>query len=173
MKHKKGKTINYYMRSLHRDIGFLVVGLTIIFSISGIILIYRDTDFLKKEKQVEKTLAPNMQETELRRALHLRKFRILKDEKEIIYFPNGTYNKETGAVKYSAKELPAFLNKFNGLHRASSRNILHWASLVYGILLMFLAVSSFWMYKPKTKMFRRGTAIASIGIVLAGMLLFF
>lgn len=40
-------TIHYWIRSLHRDIGFFLVGLTLVYVFSGILLIYRDTGFLQ------------------------------------------------------------------------------------------------------------------------------
>ncbi len=173
MKHKtKRKTLNRDMRSLHRNIGFFVVGLIIIFSINGIVLIYRNTEFLKKEKFVEKTLDPNLEASELGKVLYLRNFKVLKEEEEMVYFQDGTYNKVTGDIKYSSKELPAFLSKFNKLHMSSSIELVHWASLIFGILLMFLAISSFWMYKPQTRMFRRRVFIAFIGVTFAVILLF-
>ena len=50
MKAKEKKSVHYYMRSLHRDVGFLVLGFTFIYALSGIVLVYRDTDFLKSER---------------------------------------------------------------------------------------------------------------------------
>ncbi len=171
MEEKENKSINNCIRSLHRDIGFFVIGFTIIYSISGIVLIYRDTDFLKHETLVEKTLSPNMEASELGKVLHLRDFKILKNEGEIEYFQNGTYNKVTGFVKYSKKELPTILNNFNNLHKASSKNLKHLFSTIFGILLFFLAISSFWMFKTKTKLYRRGICIAGLGVVCAIILL--
>ncbi|MFZ4726404.1 MAG: hypothetical protein ACOYMD_13290 [Paludibacter sp.] len=168
---KSKKSINYYMRSLHRDIGFFLVGLTVIYCISGVILIYRDTDFLRHDKLTEKKLPPNMDECELGKMLWKRDFKILKCEGNILYFQNGTYNKVSGVVKYNEKELPSFLSKFNRLHKSPSKNLVHWFTTIYGILLLFLAVSSFWMFNSKTKLFRRGIFIASIGIGAALILL--
>ncbi len=159
------------MRSLHRDIGFFVIGLVIIYSLSGIVLIYRDTGFMKTEKLIERTLSPNMDASELGKVLYVREVKVLKEEGGIVYFQNGNYNKVTGEIKYSSKELPFILTKFNKLHKAPSRNVIHWVSLIFGILILFLAISSFWMYKPKTKMFRRGIFIAGIGVVIAVIIL--
>jgi len=173
MEHKTNKSINYYMRTLHRDIGFLVIGFTLIFCISGILLIFRETEFLKKEQIVEKTMSPNMEGSDISKALHLRDFKILKEEGNIIYFQNGNYDKSTGNISYSTKELPSFLNKLNNIHKTSSKSFIHWFTLIYGVALLFLAVSSFWMYKPKTKMFRRGIGFAAIGFVIAAIVMFF
>jgi hypothetical protein len=172
MEAKEKKSINYYMRALHRDIGFFVIGLTIIYSISGIVLIYRETGFLKHEKQIEKQLSPNIKESELGMILHIRNFEILKTEGNVIYFQNGTYNKTSGIVKYSEKGLPTVLEKFNNLHKKSSKNLTHLFSTIFGILLFFLAISSFWMFKLKTKMFRRGIIFAGLGFIIAIILLF-
>lgn len=165
------KSFNYNMRCLHRDIGFFLIGITIIYSISGIVLIYRDTDLLKQDVVIERELAPNLEASELGGILHKRDFKVLKSEGDIVYFQDGTYNRATGVVKYKSKELPSFLNKFNSLHKSSSRNIVHWFTTIYGILLLFLAISSFWMFNAKSKPFRRGIFIAGAGIVVSLILL--
>lgn len=165
------KSFNYYMRCLHRDIGFFLIGLTIIYSISGIVLIYRDTDLLKHDVVIEKKLTPNMDASEIGGVLHMRDFKILKSEGDIVYFQDGTYNSATGVVKFTTKELPSFLNKFNGLHKSSSRNLAHWFTTIYGVLLLFLAISSFWMFNAKSKPFRRGIFIAGVGIAASLVLL--
>ncbi len=169
---KKAKSSHAFMRSLHRDIGFLVVGFIFIYAISGIVLIYRDTDFLKKEKQIERELSPNLSDSELGMALHSRNFKVLKTEGSVLYFKNGTYNKETGVVNYSDKALPSFLEKFNGLHKTSSKSVSHWFSIIFGLSLLFLGISSFWMFKPGTSLFRRGILLTGTGFIVAVVLLF-
>ncbi|MEL7588126.1 MAG: hypothetical protein AAGU19_15570 [Prolixibacteraceae bacterium] len=101
----KTHTLNRYMRLLHRDIGYFIAGLVLIYALSGIILIYRDTDLLKRETQLQKKLAPGMGASELGPALHLRDFKLLKEENGIIRFQNGSYDKSTGIASYSSKEL--------------------------------------------------------------------
>lgn len=166
------KTISHYMRSLHRDIGFFVIGLTIIYAISGLVLMYRDTGLLKQEKQIERQIEPDVKEHELGMKLHIRGFEVTKTEGEIVYFKQGTYNKTTGVAKYTDKVLPGFIEKFNKLHRAPSKSFIHWASFILGFSLIFLAISSFWMYKPKSKSFRRGLILSGIGLVVSVILLF-
>jgi hypothetical protein len=172
MERKEKKSINYYMRALHRDIGFFVIGLTVIYSLSGILLIYRDTSFFKHEKQIERKLNPGIPESELGMVLHVKDFDVIKTDGDIVYFHNGTYNKTTGVANYKDKILPAFLDKFNNLHKASNRALVHWFTTIFGILLFFLAISSFWMYKPNTRLFRRGFILTGIGLLAAILLLF-
>jgi hypothetical protein len=35
------KSFQHYVRSLHRDLGFITIGLVVVYSLSGIILIHR------------------------------------------------------------------------------------------------------------------------------------
>ncbi|MCY1719685.1 hypothetical protein OU798_04990 [Prolixibacteraceae bacterium Z1-6] len=166
MERKRERKRRYTMRSLHRDIGFFVIGITIIYGLSGILLLYRDTDFLKSEKNIERVVAPNLKSTELGAALRMKGFKVVDEADDKIHFNNGSYNPATGEVKYTAKELPAFLNKLNGFHKIASSNVMHYVALVYALLLLFLAVSSFWMFKSKTIIFKRGLYLTGAGVVL-------
>lgn len=170
MKAKEKKSFRYYMRALHRDIGFFMIGLIVVYSISGITLIYRDTGFLKHETRKEVKLQPGIDAKGLGNALHMRFFEVVKEEGGIIYFQGGTYDQATGIAIYTEKELPAWLSKLDNLHKISSQSIAHWFSALFGILLLFLALSSFWMFKPASKLFRRGIWFAGTGILLAVVL---
>lgn len=99
MENKEKKSKTHYMRSLHRDIVFFVIGLIVIYSISGVVLIYRDTNFLKHDAVVEKKLSPDMDVSELGKVLRLRDFKVVKTNGQIVHFQNGTYNKKTGIAK--------------------------------------------------------------------------
>lgn len=171
MELKKRKSVGYYMRSLHRDIGFFLIGITIIYCISGIVLVYRDTNLLKHEAITERVIKPNMEGPELGMMLHIWDFKIIKSEGDIIYFQSGNYNKATGAVIYKEKVLPSFLGSFTKLHKTSSQSAIHWIPIIFGILLSFLAISSFWMFKVKTKPFRRGMYITVAGFIVAFIVL--
>ena len=171
-----GKTLTYYMRVLHRDIGFLMIGLTLVFALSGILLVYRSTDFMKSETQVTRTLEPAMTIEDVGRALHLRKLAVGEDDGRRVAFSagamasDGRYDRETGEVSYTTQQLPSVLEKLNALHKTGSGSPLHWFSVVYGGLLTFLALSSLWMFKPKTRPFRRGLVLAGVGFAAAAAL---
>lgn len=171
MQQKEKKSFSQYMRSLHRDIGFLVMGLTIIYCVSGIMLIYRHTGLLKHETLIEKQISPDLEATELCGVLRLRNFKVLGEEDNVIYFNAGTYNKTTGLAVYSVKKLPPLLNKFTRLHKSSNKNSIHWFTTVFGILLLFMAISSLWMLKFKEKLYHKGIYIMGIGILAAIILL--
>ena len=166
------KTIQQLIRNLHRDIGFIVVGLTVIYVLSGILLIYRDSDFLKFEKVVEKTVSINLNEKDLGNALHIRNIEVIENKGDSIVFSNGVYCKSTGAVQYTEKTHPEFLNKMNSFHKSSNKDIKHWFSIIYAILLFFLAISSFWMFKSGTKKFYRGVILTALGLLIAMVFLY-
>lgn len=172
----KGRSLAYYVRILHRDIGFLLVGLTLVFSLSGILLLYRQTDLLKSDTTVTRTLSAGLSAEEMGKALHLRKIKVGGDDGRYVLFSSdssvrdGKYDRTRGAVTYTEKQLPLLLERLNQLHKTSSSDSIHWVIALYGVLLTFLAVSSFWMFKPSTRQFRRGLTFAVGGIAAAAAL---
>jgi hypothetical protein len=53
------------MRLLHRYIGYFMAGIMAVYAISGVLLIYRDTGFLKKEKKFDKVIEANIPKDKL------------------------------------------------------------------------------------------------------------
>lgn len=173
MEAKKSKSFNYYMRGLHRDIGYFTFGLIVIYALSGIALIYRNTDFLKHEVTVEKQLKPEMPIEDVGKELRIREFKVIKTEGEIVFFQNGSYNKTSGEAVFTSKEVIFPFNKFINFHKAISSKATHWFNLVFGTLVLFMAISSLWMFKPGTKTFRRGMILVGVGILFTVLLLLF
>ena len=173
MENKERKSGNYYMRIFHRYAGFFIFGFVILYGLSGIALIYRDTDFLKQEKKVNLNLSPGINPSELGSALRMREFKVEKTEGDIIYFQGGWYNKATGNAEQTIKDLIFPFNKLTNLHKTPSKNSLHWFTLIFGIVMLFLAVSSLWMFKPGSVVFRKGLIISFAGIACAVILLYF
>ncbi len=171
MYQEKKRSLTKLMRSLHRDIGALVVGLTIIFALSGIIFVYRDVGLLHYDKTIQRNLAPNLDESSLGAALHLRGYKVLENNADEIVFQGGRYKKSTGMAVYKNNEYPALFKKLAMLHKSVSASAIHWVTLCYAILLLFLAISSFWMYNPKTKVFKRFLFLSGVGFVFSAVLL--
>lgn len=171
MEEKKRKSLNYYMRSLHRDLGYLTFGLMVIYALSGTVLLYRNTDFMKKEAVVERQLKPGLSDEELGREMRMREFKVTKTEGDVVYFQSGTYNKASGMTSYKQKDVIFPFNKFINFHKSISSNKMHWFNLISGFIFLFLAVSSLWMFKPNTKTFKRGMVFTVVGIVLTVIVL--
>ncbi len=155
------KSTHSIMRALHRDIGYFVVGLTMIYVISGIVLVFRDTSFLKVKTEIRKELEPNLNANALGQELHIKRFKVEKTEGEVLHFKNGTYNQTSGVAEYTSESLPGFLEKMTKLHKSSSKSPTAWLNIIYGVLLGYLVISAFWMYKPKAKLFKRGAILSA------------
>ena len=166
------KSFGFYMRSLHRDLGFFIVGLIIIVSLSGLVQIYRDTDFLKEEAQIERILRPGLTIDQVRESLRIKDFKVLRAEGDIVYFQNGTYNSASGHVKYTVKNVAYPFNKFIDFHKSSSKKLSHWFTTIFGVLLLFMAISAFCKLTRGSRVYKQGIVLVTAGILLALLFVF-
>lgn len=160
------------MRVLHRYLGFFLAGIMAVYATSGMVLIFRNTDFLKREKQIEKVIETNVSAEALGEKLRIRGLKVTKEEGDFIYFEQGSYNKTSGEAKYKEKSLPFVLEKMTKLHKATTNDPLFWLNIFFGASLLFFVVSAFWMFRPKTKTFKIGLYYTLGGIALTLIMLF-
>jgi len=159
------------MRVYHRYLGYFLAGIMAVYAVSGTAMIFRDTDFLKFDKQVERQLKPGIKNEELGRELRMRDLNITKEEGDIVSFKQGTYNKATGTAKYTTKEWPAFIEKLSQLHKADTNSPLFFLNVFFALSLLFFVISAFWMFMPKTTIFKKGLYFTLAGIVLTIILI--
>lgn len=164
-------TVSKNMRIWHRYLGFFLAGIMAVYALSGVILIFRDTDFLKREKKLEKKLAAGLNAEQVGKEIKIRELKFEKEDGDIKIFKQGTYNKSTGETKYTTKSLPFVLDKFTKLHKANTKHPLFYLNIFFGVSLLFFVLSSFWMFRPKTSIFKRGLYFAAAGIILTIILL--
>ena len=160
------------MRVYHRYLGFFLAGIMAIYSISGIIMIFRDTDFLKKEHHKVLTVAPNLKSDEIGPAIKLKNLKIKSDTLDVVTFEQGTYNKATGVAEFTVKELPYIVNKITKMHKATNKDPLYYLNIFFGLSLFFFVISSFYMFMPGTTIFKKGMYFTLAGIVLTLVMLF-
>ncbi|MFT5834052.1 MAG: putative iron-regulated membrane protein [Cognaticolwellia sp.] len=160
------------MRIIHRYLGFFLAGIMAVYALSGIVLIFRDTDFLKQKEVIVEKLEPDIPKEKLGKALDIRKLKVEKAVGDIYYFKDGTYNKVTGEASYIKKELPLILDKMTHLHKSKSGEPLFFLNIFFGLSLLFFVISAFWMFMPSTSVFRKGMYFTLGGIVLTLLLLF-
>ncbi len=165
-------TIHNSMRIYHRYLGFFLAGIMAVYAISGVVMIFRDTDFLKREKQMEKHLAPGLKVDELGQAIRIRNLKADSETNDLIRFQQGYYNKITGLAVYTMKSLPGGIEKLTQLHKASTKQPLFYLNVFFGMGLLFFVISSFWMFMPKTTIFKKGLYFALAGLLLTLILLF-
>jgi uncharacterized iron-regulated membrane protein len=160
------------MRVYHRYLGFFLAGIMAIYSISGIIMIFRDTDFLKQENQKVLTVATGLESHAVGAAIKIKNLKIISDTLDVITFPQGTYNKITGVADFKVKELPYLLDKMTKMHKATNKDPLYYFNIFFGLSLFFFVISSFYMFMPGTTIFKKGMYFTLAGIVLVLVMLF-
>ncbi|WP_419175389.1 hypothetical protein [Desulfosediminicola sp.] len=168
------KTFSYsqYLRSLHRDIGYFVIGLTVIFTLSGLLLVFRDTAFLKYPSVVKKDLQTEMGTGEVQSALKLKRVTVVDTEGETYRIVSGNeqigiYDLVSGKAEYTTYTYPNLVNKLNMLHKATFASAHSFLAIIYGILLLFLALSPLCFHRPGSRLFRRSLTYLGGGLVFA------
>ncbi|UII76659.1 PepSY domain-containing protein [Flagellimonas sp. HMM57] len=168
----KQRDFSNRIRTYHRYLGFFLAGIMAVYALSGIVLIFRDTDFLKKEYHYEKQLKAGLNATQVGSEVKIKRLKFTTTDGKIATFKQGTYNIETGQVEYTLKKLPYVLDKMAHLHKAKSADPLYFLNIFFGLALLFFVVSSFWMFLPKTTIFKKGLLFTAAGLVVTLVLLF-
>lgn len=168
----KKQTPGQKMRVIHRYLGFFLAGIMAVYAISGIVLIFRNTDFLKREVQIEKTIEANITAAQLGQKLKIKRLKVDRQVGSIMYFKNGTYNVQTGEAQYTIERLPFFLDKMTKMHKATTNSPLFFLNIFFGLGLLFFVISAFFMYTPTSSVFRKGLYWTIGGIILTLIILF-
>ncbi len=159
-------------RLLHRYLGFFLLGIMAMYAITGIVLVFRNTDAFKQTTAYAKTVDPNLDAEALGKALDIRRLEIERTEAGVAYFKQGTYNLTTGEAAYAKTELPVILDKFTKLHKATTDSPLYWLNIFFGASLLFFVVSAVWMYLPGGPILRKGLWFSLAGAVVVLVMLY-
>jgi len=165
-------TMHNSMRVYHRYLGFFLTGIMAVYALSGTVLIFRETDFLKSEKQIEKNIPKDIKTEDLGKEMRMRDFKVEKEEGGIVYFKNGSFNRQTGIAQFKVKLLPFVMEKMVNMHKATTNSPLFFMNIFFGMSLLFFVISTFWMFLPKTSIFKKGLYFTLAGIILTLLMLF-
>lgn len=160
------------MREIHRYLGFFLAGIMAIYAISGISLIFRNTDTFKNKTEISTTIETGLQADQLGKNLKIRRLKVDKVEGKMMFFKDGQYNAETGEVSYIKKEVPMILDKLQHLHKATTKDPLFYLNIFFGLSLLFFVISAFWMFLPSSKTFKKGLIFTAAGMILVLIMLF-
>ncbi|THH39747.1 PepSY domain-containing protein [Neolewinella litorea] len=160
------------MRILHRYLGFFLAGVMAVYAISGIVLIFRNTNFLKHEETVERQLEANLEPEAVAEELRLKEATVERAEGEVLYFAGATYNAATGVSTKQEMKLPFLLDKMTHLHKANTKSTLFYFNIFFGLSLLFFVISAFWMFLPGGRILQKGLIYTAAGVVLTLILLF-
>ena len=88
-----------------------------VYAISGIVMIFRETELLKSGREIERQLGLDLPDAEVGSTLRIKEFKVERSEGSLIYSREGTYDKKTGLAKYKSKQLPYVMDKMTKLQR--------------------------------------------------------
>lgn len=164
---------------LHRDIGYLAVGLTIIFAISGIAV--NHVQDWNPNFSIEKNafkINPDTSLTKDQQAYYVAKELNVGAPIESIFRPSAEelhiflenqkieYNLITGHGIHEIVNERAVLHDFNFLHLNHPKKVWTYISDLYALALLFLAVSGMFVLKGKKGIAGRGKWLMSIGVLI-------
>jgi hypothetical protein len=167
-------------RITHRDIGYLIAGLTIIYAVSGIALNHKNNwnpNYIIESSSFKTDLSLSRNSFNNETALQILEALDLKDRFKTFYYPSG--NKVTIFVDGGYVQL----NKLTGegtIERISKRplffqiNFLHYNpgrwwkyfSDIYCIALILVTITGLFIIKGRNGITKRGAILTIAGIVL-------
>jgi hypothetical protein len=160
-------------RQYHRWLGFFLAGIMGVYATSGILLIFRPTDFLKYEYTQVSQLTPGLTSQSLPTELRVKGLKVIDENENSIMLNMGEYDKTTGNATITSKDYPIVLSKMVKLHKATNNSPLFFLNIAFGIGLLFFVISAFLMFIPKLPMYKNGLKIAGIGAVATVLVVIF
>lgn len=168
-------------RNLHRDIGYLCIGFTLIFGISGIALNHIEDwnpNYVVERSIIEiPALATSIEEEGFDdNFLSDNKITIKKrasvwsspNEYKLFLKDNSTvtFNIKGNQAIYETIKPRLFLKRFNDLHLNNVKKWWTYVSDVYAVCLIYLALSALFMIKGKYGIKGRGGFLTALGFII-------
>ncbi|HNW75859.1 MAG TPA: PepSY-associated TM helix domain-containing protein [Bacteroidales bacterium] len=182
-------TLRRWNNALHRDIGYLAFGMTIIYALSGIVLNhFKAGDFAHPDysASVKTFTAPLPSDSVITQAYVMSVLTQIGETSNYKSFvPGDGYLNiflKTGSVYIDLKTGESSLQKktpryvikeFNLLHYNNIKKFFTWFSDLYAVSLMVLAVTGLFVLKGKNGILKRGAWLTAIGILLPALFLLF
>ena len=163
-----------WMRNIHRDLGYFVVGMTIVYSVSGILLNHMNGSNPAVGKTVvEKKLPPFLDKDKFRKIYnnqlseHKLTTVINDGQNYKIYVNGGTgyYNYENGNVKLEIMYNRPVVEFINKLHYNQKKGWMFFADF-FAVALILLALTGLFIVKGKNGFLKRGVWFMALGIII-------
>nr|WP_319401345.1 PepSY-associated TM helix domain-containing protein [uncultured Carboxylicivirga sp.] len=172
---KWSSKLRKWIRIIHRDLGYLLVGITIIYGISGFLLNHmngKDPAYHTMNATIQ--IEPHLSTTDITEQLskndELPKVKTVLTAKDGFYkvlFNGGigAYNTNTGELSYEIHQKRPFVYAINKLHYNKVKG---WTATsdFFAFSLIFLAISGMFMVKGKNGLIRRGISLILIGLAI-------
>ncbi len=172
--------IRKLLRSLHRDLGYFIVGMTIVYALSGIFLNHRHdfnpdykiciTDFkvdIQKKTDYTNDEVKNIIKSVNKDAIY-KKHYVTNQGVVKVFISNGdvVFNPETNEGRMQFLQKRPLIFGMNKLHKAAIGRTWKWVSDIMAAILLFVAVSGLFLLKGKYGLRRWGWWITIAGIVV-------
>ena len=167
-------------RTLHRDLGYLFFGMTIIYAVSGIVLNHRtpsgDPSIVTRSMELE---TKPVKREKVNRAYILNLLhKVGEEDYQNYYFPSATslmiyidqghvsLNMETGSIKFTSIKKRPVLTEFNFLHYNKPKQLWTVFSDIFAASLALMAITGLFILRGKNGIRRRGAILTGIGVTI-------
>jgi uncharacterized protein len=169
-----------WLRILHRDFGYFIVGITLIYAISGILLNHRndfnpDFKIVTMDVQVDLPPGPPFNERTLRPVIEgiddfvvYKRGIITKNGNLKVFIHNGEVliDLATGKGELQYLKRRAIFFEMNMLHRVATHRSWKWFSDAMMVVLIFVTISGIFILKGKNGFNRRGVWFILAGVII-------
>lgn len=169
------KGLSYWLRVVHRDLGFLMVGLCLVYGVSGFLMNHmngKDPAFKTTEANVPLDQGMNQKELaavwKAKPELPILKKTFRVDDEHVRLMLEGgvgVYSVKTGVVAYEIHEKRPVIYWFNRLHY---NRVGGWSFMgdLFAVSLLFFAISGIFMMKGKNGLAGRGKWYLLVGLLI-------
>lgn len=175
-------------RALHRDLGYIFFGMTIIYSVSGIVLNHSkqggDASIISRSEIFQ---YPSVTKSELNKDFifgmmeHLelahedyKNYYFLTDTLLMIYIRDGhiNFDLKNNSGKLVKIKKRRVLYEFNFLHYNKPKKLWTWFSDIYAVSLGLMAITGLFILKGKNGITRRGAVLVTFGLIIPAIFLY-
>jgi uncharacterized protein len=167
-----------WLRAFHRDFGYLAIGFTVIYAVSGIAQNHIEDWGDVSYKTFESTRTIDAIPDDVPDPVAIKKIASLVDfgtptatfragDEIRLEYANGSKVTAIGTqVTIQGRSRRAFIGAANWLHTARQRKGWKYVADIYAVLLLYLAISGIFMIKGKLGLKGRGAILISIGVAV-------
>ena len=183
----KRKTLRRWNNALHRDIGYLAVGMTLVYAISGIILNhfkagdFKHPDYSTRSDVFRVDPPPGEKPDKAYVLAILEKIGEQDAYKSYvkgtgylqIFIHNGTVyvDLNEGTAQLDKKIQRTILKEFNLLHYNNIKKWFTWFSDVYAVALIILSITGLFVLRGRNGILGRGAWLTAIGIIIPAIIM--
>ena len=174
------RKIRRLLRTLHRDLGYFIVGMTVVYCLSGIFLNHQNdfnpdykiinVDFQTPITSQTKVDASLLKEifSQLNHRIVYKKHYINNKGEIKVFIENGevVIHPENGKGNLNYLQRRPVLFEMNRLHRATVGTLWKWVSDVMAATLLFVAVSGLFLMRGKRGFGRWGWWFTIAGVII-------